>query len=68
MNGFRTIIPHSAGAGIESASKILWVDAPGLKDDKDQKPKNLHIYDYNIFWMNIRQNVKLRIDAYYAKQ
>lgn len=63
MNGFETIVPHTAGAGIEPATKILWVDGP--IEENGEKVKNLHIYDYNIFWMNIRQNVKQRIDAYY---
>jgi hypothetical protein len=30
-------------------------------------PKNYHILDYNLFWMNIRENVKQRIDAYFEK-
>ncbi|MDO9341805.1 MAG: GH92 family glycosyl hydrolase [Bacteroidales bacterium] len=65
MNGFETIVPHTAGAGIEPSTKILWVDAQGIIEENGEKVKNLHIYDYNLFWMNIRQNVKQRIDAYY---
>jgi len=65
MNGFETIIPHTAGAGIEPAARILWVDIQGTIEENTEKGKNLHIYDYNLFWMNIRQNVKQRIDAYY---
>lgn len=45
--------------------KILWVDAPKLKDEKGQNIKNLHVYDYNLFWMNIRQNMKQRINTFY---
>jgi len=26
--------------------------------------KNLHVFDYNLFWMNMRENVRKRIDAY----
>lgn len=29
--------------------------------------KNMHILDYNLFWYDIRQNVKDRVDAYLAK-
>lgn len=65
MNGFETIKPHTLGAGIEPATKLLWVDATEVKDEKGQKVKNLHVFDYNLFWMNIRQNVKQRIDAFY---
>ena len=65
MNGFRTITPHTVGAEIEPTAKILWVDTELLQDEKKVKIKNLHIYDYNLFWMNIRENIKLRIDAYF---
>ena len=67
MNGFRTIVPHTVSAGIEPSTKILWVDTDILRDEKKMKIKNLHIYDYNLFWMNIRKNIKQRIDAYYRK-
>ena len=65
MNGFKTIMPHTVGTEIEPKSKILWVDTSILVDEKKARIKNLHIYDYNLFWMNIRQNIKQRIDAYY---
>ena len=64
MNGFQTILPHTLSTGIEPKTRILWVDTEALKDEKKARIKNLHIYDYNLFWMNIRQNVKQRIDAY----
>lgn len=64
METFNELIPHSVSARIEPELKILWVS---LSDDFKtitQKIKNLHIYDYNLFWMNIRENVKQRVDAY----
>jgi hypothetical protein len=67
MNGFRKIIPHTASAVIEPSSKILWVDTEGILDENKVRMKNLHIYDYNLFWLNIRQNIKLRIDAFYKQ-
>ena len=65
MNGFKTILPHTLSTGIEPKTRILWVDTEALQDEKKTRIKNLHIYDYNLFWMNIRQNIKQRIDAYY---
>lgn len=65
MNGFKTIIPHTVGTEIEPETRLLWVDSEALLDEKKARIKNLHIYDYNLFWMNIRQNIKQRIDAYY---
>ena len=50
---------------IEPKARILWIDTEAFQDEKKARIKNLHIYDYNLFWMNIRQNIKQRIDAYY---
>jgi len=64
MLGFESIVPNTLSAGIEPASKILWVEvSPQLQQMLENK-KDLHIYDFNLFWMNIRENVKHRIDAW----
>jgi len=65
LYGFNHSIPYAVGAGIEPDSKILWVSLSTEFSDKIKQLKNLHIYDYNLFWMNIRENVRLRIDAYF---
>jgi len=67
MNNFETIVPHTVSAGIEPTTKILWVDTKVDPEGKKGKMTNYHRWDYNLFWMNIRQNVKERIDAYLAK-
>jgi hypothetical protein len=64
MNSFDKIIPHTVAAGIKPLSKILWVESPEVIVEGMKKGKDLHIYDFNLFWMNIRENVKLRIDAW----
>jgi hypothetical protein len=61
---FNQLHPHAAGAGIDPVKNVLWVS---LSDDWDERLKkigNLHIIDYNLFWMNMRENVKLRIEAW----
>ena len=68
LYGFNHSIPHAVGAGIEPDSKILWISLPDEFGDKIKQLKNLHVYDYNLFWMNIRENVRLRIDAYFRKK
>ena len=30
--------------------------------------RNLHVYDYNLFHMNVRENAKARAEAFLAKQ
>ena len=67
LYGFNFSIPHAVGAGIEPNSKILWVTMPKNAGNKIKNMKNLHVYDYNLFWLNIRENVKQRIDAYFMK-
>jgi hypothetical protein len=48
-----------------SAEGLLWVHKKKMKGYKNGR--NYHITDYNLFWMNIRENVKLRIDTYFEK-
>lgn len=67
MNNFKTIVPHTVSAGIEPSTKILWIETSVVVDAKKKNMTNYHVWDYNLFWMNIRQNVKERIDAYLAK-
>jgi hypothetical protein len=64
MNGFDKIIPHTVAAGIEPKTKILWVESPDVILEGMKKGKDLHIYDFNLFWLNIRENVKVRIDKW----
>lgn len=64
MNGFDKIIPQTVAAGIEPKTKILWVESPEVIIEDMKKGKDLHVYDFNLFWMNIRENVKLRIDKW----
>ena len=67
LTGFNTLQLHAVSAGIEPNAKILWVTLLDDVNDKVKKMKNLHIYDYNLFWMNIRENVRQRIAAYRNK-
>lgn len=64
MNGFEEIIPNTVIAGIEPEFRILWVEMPAQILESLEKKKDLHIYDINLFWMNIRENVKQRIEAW----
>jgi hypothetical protein len=61
---FNLLRKPGPAAEIESSSHILWVELPDNVGEKIKSTKNLHVYDYNLFWMNIRENVKTRIDAF----
>jgi len=62
--GFNMLVQQSVAATIEPSSNILWVTMPEKGSEKMKQMKNLHVFDYNLFWMNIRTNVKERINAY----
>ena len=51
-------------AGIEPESKLLWVSYIGDVPERFKRMANLHIFDYNLFWMNIRENVAARVAAF----
>ena len=67
MLGFESIVPNTLSAGIEPATKLLWVDVPEPLKVALENKKDLHVYDINLFWMNIRENVKLRTDEWYRQ-
>jgi hypothetical protein len=49
---------------------FLWVHRPENKSNRDYtliKSESFHIIEYNLFYMNIRENVKQRVDAYFLK-
>lgn len=45
-----------------SAQKIIWSHAPKAGDYI--KGDNYHVLDYNLFWMNLRENIALRVKTY----
>ena len=53
-------------ADAKISSNSLWTHKPRRKG-YFRNGKNYHVADYNLFWMNIRENVKLRIDSYFEK-
>ena len=62
--GFFRVDKNYANAKV-SPTGLLWVH---------KRPKrgyvngsNYHVLDYNLFWMNIRENVQLRIESYLKK-
>lgn len=52
---------------IDSRYHVLWVDLPEEFTSKFERVKNLHVGDYNLFYLDIRNNVKERIEAYFKK-
>jgi len=58
---------------VDAGFSQAWCTSEGaLWTYKPRKPgypaiKNYHILDYNLFYINIRENVKLRVDSYLKK-
>ena len=64
---FNKLISDKISVSVAPGINILWVEIP---DDLEQRSGiasrfgNFHIADYNLFWMDIRENVRQRIEAY----
>jgi len=61
---FNKIIPHAVNAEVHDG--VLWVNKPHFFGSIFYTAKNYHIGDYNLFYMNVRENVKRRINSFPA--
>lgn len=62
LKDFNKIIPHIVSAQVHK--NILWVSKPAFFGNIFLTAKNYHIVDYNLFYMNIRENVYTRIKEF----
>ena len=62
LRDFNTVIPGLVHAQVHQ--NILWVNKPKFFGNIFLTIKNYHIADYNLFYMNIRENVATRIKYY----
>ena len=65
---FDTLKEGVLGAELAPEQPIIWVKLPDDVPEKIQSMPNLHVYDYNLFWMNIRQNVGDRVGQFLQKK
>jgi hypothetical protein len=64
---FNNLISKKIRVEVAPGINILWVEIPEEIEKKSELASrlgNFHIIDYNLFWMDIRENVKQRIKAY----
>lgn len=61
---FNVLIPKAITTRVNAATNILWVNLPEAADNALQRINNYHIADYNLFYMDIRENVKERVQAF----
>lgn len=57
-----TIIPQVCGTRIHG--DILWTTKPDVPGKAFLLMRNYHRADYNLYWMNIRNNVGVKVDLY----
>lgn len=57
-----TFVEQAADA--QNHQGVLWINKPYIKGRIFINIKTWHIADINLFWMNIRENVALRLDSY----
>jgi hypothetical protein len=62
LKSFNKIIPGVVNAKI--SGNILWACKPNVFGKIFIRQKNFHIGDINLFYMNIRENVQERLQAY----
>lgn len=62
LKNFNKVIPKIVRAQVRG--NILWVSKPKFFGNIFLTMKNYHIVDYNLFYMNIRENVTIRIGSY----
>jgi len=63
LRNFNKIVPHVVDARIHK--NILWACKPDVFGKIFFTHKNFHIGDINLYYMNIRENVKQRIASYF---
>jgi hypothetical protein len=63
---FNKLVSNRISAAVAPGANILWVDdTQGIDGTTGMSMlNNYHIADYNLFWMDIRENVKLRIKEF----
>ncbi|GAB2840770.1 DUF3089 domain-containing protein [Ferruginibacter profundus] len=62
---FNKIVPHVVNANIYR--NVLWTSKPNVAGKLFFTKKNYHAGDINLFYMNIRQNIKTRIAAFWKQ-
>jgi hypothetical protein len=62
LRDFDKVIPALVHAQVHG--NVLWVNKPKFFGNIFLTMKNYHIADYNLFYLNIRENVETRIRSF----
>jgi hypothetical protein len=59
---FNKLRPNISDARVHNG--VIWIGSPRIPGSFLLRMKNFHVGDINLFYMNIRQNVRQRINAF----
>ncbi len=62
LRNFEKVYPQLCNAQVHDG--MLWIDKPDFRGSRLLNIKNYHVADYNLFYFNIRRNVKQRIESF----
>lgn len=62
LTNFEKIVPNVCNAQIEDG--ILWVSKPKFPGSIFYIAKNYHVGDFNLFYLNVRENAQQRVQAF----
>lgn len=62
------LYPKTITASINKENGILWVTLPDAVAAAFESMTNYHILDYNLFYLDIRENVQLRVRRFIEKK
>jgi hypothetical protein len=62
---FSKVLLHVASAQVHEG--VLWTKKPHFFGNVFYRSGNYHIADYNLYYMNVRENVKERINAFWKR-
>lgn len=63
MWNFKRVVEQKADAQVHEG--MLWVTKPDVAGSLFVVNNNYHPFDYNLYWVNIRENVEKRIGAFW---
>ncbi len=64
LKKYEKVFPHIADAKIEDG--VLWVHKPKFPGSFLFTRKNYHVADFNLFWVNVRENAIRRVAAFHT--
>ena len=62
---FNKLIPQSTAALIHN--RVLWTPRPVFFGSSLYKTENYHVGDFNLYYVNVRENLQVRLSAFWKK-